>query len=67
MQGVIKVIKADKGFGFIKAEDGQEYFFHVTGLVDGVYFDDLKEGDNVAFDVEDSDRGPKAVNVALAQ
>lgn len=62
MNGVIKK-KTDKGFGFI-AQDGQEkdLFFHSKSLV-GVTFDELKEGDNVSFDVEDSPKGPNAVNV----
>ncbi|OGE80218.1 MAG: cold-shock protein [Candidatus Doudnabacteria bacterium RIFCSPHIGHO2_01_FULL_45_18] len=62
MNGVIKK-KTDKGFGFITAE-GQEkdLFFHSNSLV-GVTFDELREGDNVTFDVEDSPKGKNATNV----
>jgi len=62
MNGVIKK-KTDKGFGFIAVE-GQEkdLFFHSNSLVD-VTFDELQEGDNVTFDVEDSQKGKNAVNV----
>ncbi len=62
MNGVIKK-KTDRGFGFISAE-GQEkdLFFHSNSLVD-VTFDELKEGDNVTFDVEDSPKGKNATNV----
>lgn len=62
MQGVIKK-KTDKGFGFITVE-GQEkdLFFHSNSLVD-VSFDELREGDKVTFDVEDSQKGKNAVNV----
>ncbi|MBX4186910.1 MAG: cold shock domain-containing protein [Candidatus Doudnabacteria bacterium] len=62
MNGVIKK-KTDKGFGFIKVE-GQEkdLFFHSNSLV-GVSFDELKEGDNVTFDVEETQKGPNATNV----
>jgi len=62
MNGVIKK-KTDKGFGFITAE-GQEkdLFFHSNSLVD-VTFDEIQEGDNVSFEVEDSPKGPNAVNV----
>jgi cold shock protein len=62
MNGVIKK-KTDKGFGFIKVE-GQEkdLFFHSNSLVD-VTFDEIKEGDAVSFDVEESQKGPNAVNV----
>ncbi len=65
MNGVIKK-KTDKGFGFI-AVDGQEkdLFFHSKSLVD-VTFDELQEGDKVTFDVEDSPKGPNAVNVQRA-
>ncbi|HBV33355.1 TPA: cold-shock protein [Patescibacteria group bacterium] len=62
MNGVIKK-KTPKGFGFI-SQDGQakDLFFHGNSLV-GITFDELQEGDNVSFDVEDSPKGPNAVNV----
>ena len=65
MNGVIKK-KTDKGFGFITVE-GQEkdLFFHSKSLV-GVTFDELQEGDNVSFDVEDSPKGKNATNVKRA-
>lgn len=65
MNGVVKK-KTDKGFGFITPE-GQEkdVFFHSKSLV-GVTFDELSEGDNVTFDMEDSPKGPNAVNVSRA-
>ena len=65
MNGVIKK-KTDKGFGFITAE-GQEkdLFFHSKSLVD-VTFDELNEGDQVSFDVEDSPKGKNATNVKRA-
>jgi CspA family cold shock protein len=65
MNGVIKK-KTDKGFGFITVE-GQEkdLFFHGNSLVD-VTFDELKEGDKVTFDIQDSQKGPNATNVKRA-
>ena len=65
MNGVIKK-KTDKGFGFITA-DGQEkdLFFHSNSLV-GVTFNEINEGDQVSFDVEDSPKGKNAVNVQRA-
>lgn len=62
MEGIIKK-KTDKGFGFIAVE-GQEkdLFFHSNSLVD-VTFDELREGDKVTFDVQDSPKGPNAANV----
>ena len=60
MKGTVKFFNAHKGFGFIAAEDGKEYFVHQTALAEGVT---LNENDEVEFDVEQGDRGPKAVNV----
>ena len=60
MKGTVKFFNQGKGFGFIAAEDGTEYFVHQTSLEEGVT---LNEGDPVEFDVEEGDRGPKAVNV----
>lgn len=62
MQGIVKK-KTEKGFGFI-TPDGQEkdLFFHGNSLV-GVTFDELNEGDKVSFEVEQSEKGPNAVNV----
>jgi cold shock protein len=65
MQGTIKTIVVGKEFGFITA-DGREkdIFFHKNELK-GVNFEDLKAGDQVSFDEEASEKGPKAVNVTL--
>ncbi len=63
MNGRVKFFNEGKGFGFIEADDGKEYFVHQTGLNEGVV---LHENDNVTFDVAEGDRGPKAVNVSLA-
>ena len=61
MKGKVKFFNISKGFGFIAAEDGKEYFVHQTGLQPGV---ELKENDEVTFEVEQGDKGPKAVKVA---
>jgi len=61
MNGTVKFFNERKGFGFIAGEDGKEYFVHTTGLAEGTQ---LNENDAVTFDVEEGDRGPKAVNVA---
>ena len=62
MQGTIKRILRDRGFGFIRSSDGQEVFFHRNGLQQ-MDFDSLKEGSTVEFEVEQSDKGPRATNV----
>jgi len=62
MTGVIKK-KTDKGFGFIAIEgQAKDLFFHSKSLV-GVTFDELSEGETVTFEIEDSPKGPNAVNV----
>jgi cold shock protein len=63
MNGTVKFFNESKGFGFIAGEDGKEVFVHMSALGEGVT---LHENDAVTFDVEDGDRGPKAVNVQKA-
>ena len=60
MKGNVKFFNESKVFGFIAADDGKEFFVHQTAVMDDVT---LRENDPVTFDVEDGDRGPKAVNV----
>ena len=62
MQGTIKRVVRDRGFGFIRSTDGQEDFFHRNGLQQ-MDFDSLKEGSTVEFEVEQSEKGPRAANV----
>ena len=65
MTGSIKKL-TDKGFGFITAEGlAKDLFFHSNSLVD-VRFDELREGDAVTFDTEETAKGPSAVNVQRA-
>lgn len=64
--GTIKKIVSDRGFGFIAADDGREYFFHREGLEASVNFDRLLGGEKVTFDVEASQKGPRAQRVRLA-
>ena len=63
MEGTIKTLISDKGFGFITV-DGEEkdLFFHRNEL-QGVSFEELKVGDRVSFDKADSPKGPNATNV----
>ena len=61
-QGTVKWFSEKKGYGFISQEDGQDIFVHFSSIsMPG--FKTLIEGDQVSFDVEDSDRGPVAKNV----
>lgn len=61
MKGTVKFFDETKRFGFITGEDGKEYFVHESDLQEGVR---LQEGDEVSFDVEEGQRGPKAANVS---
>ncbi len=55
----------DRGFGFIAAPDGIEYFFHHTAC-NGTSFEALREGDSVTFTVGNGPKGPRAENVTAA-
>lgn len=59
MKGKVKFFNSEKGFGFIAGEDNKEYFAHKSGIKEG----SISEDDEVTFDVEEGDRGPKAVNI----
>ena len=64
--GTIKKVVADRGFGFIAAEDEKEYFFHRGGLDSSLDFDRLQGGERVEFDVEQSPKGARAAKVRAA-
>ncbi len=56
----------DRGFGFVKPDQGdKDVFFHARSLV-GVMYDDLREGEAVTFDLEEGPKGPSAINVKRA-
>jgi len=65
MNGTIKRLVSDKGFGFVAASDGNEYFFHQSACADG-QFDQLREGQSVTFNTGQGPKGPRAENVRLA-
>ena len=64
--GTVKKVVADRGFGFIVAEDGKEYFFHRSSLVPPLDFDQLVGGERVRFELESSPKGPRAAQVTAA-
>ena len=65
MQGSIVRLVRDRGFGFIKAENGTEVFFHATGVTGSTPYDSLNEGQTVSYDKEQDSRGrgERAINV----
>ena len=66
MFGTIKKVVKEKGFGFIIADDGgDEVFFHRSALAPKLQFDDLRERDEVQFDVRAGEKGRQAFNLRL--
>jgi CspA family cold shock protein len=62
MKGTVKWFNAEKGFGFIVSEEGEDVFVHFSAIqTDG--YKTLEEGQSVEFEIEQSPRGPQAVNV----
>ena len=65
MTGTVKWFNAEKGFGFITGEDGNDVFAHFSHInIDG--FKTLEEGQNVTFDVVEGEKGPQAENISIA-
>jgi CspA family cold shock protein len=62
MTGKVRTLRVDKGFGFIRDDGGNEYFFHQSAVY-GEGLQDLREGDSVEFDVGQGPKGPRAENV----
>ncbi|MCG8474852.1 MAG: cold shock domain-containing protein [Cytophagales bacterium] len=61
-QGKVKFFNDDKGYGFIiDSESGKEYFVHISGTRD-----EIREGDEVVFELEEGRKGLNAVDVKLA-
>jgi cold shock protein len=65
-KGSVKKVVTDRGFGFIAAEDGKEYFFHRSGVEESLDFDRLRGGEAVTFEIEQSQKGPRANRVRAA-
>ena len=62
MTGNVKWFNAEKGFGFIEREEGDDIFVHFTAI-QGEGFKTLEEGQEVEFDIVEGNRGPQAANV----
>jgi cold shock protein len=60
-KGKVKFFNEAKGFGFIQEENGEEIFVHVSGLND-----EIRENDQVTFEVQQGKKGLNAVNVSIA-
>ena len=64
-QGTVKWFNAEKGFGFIEVEGGEDVFVHFSAI-QGEGFKSLDEGQKVTFEIEEGQRGPQATNVQKA-
>lgn len=65
-KGTVKWFNAEKGFGFITSEDGNDLFVHFSEIQkDG--FKTLEEGETVTFDVKEGQKGPQAANVVVVK
>ena len=60
MKGTVKWFNDRKGFGFIQGDDEKDIFVHKNSLSEGIY---LNEGDPVEYEIEESEKGPNAINV----
>ncbi len=65
MTGKVKWFNAEKGFGFIERDGGDDVFVHFTAI-QGDGFKTLEEGQEVNFDIVEGNRGPQAANVTKA-
>lgn len=64
MTGTVKWFNAEKGYGFIKDEEGKDIFVHFSSINSDGY-KTLAEGQKVTYDLVESDRGPQAKNVTV--
>ncbi len=66
VQGTVKWFNDGKGYGFIEREEGDDVFVHYNSL-QGEGFKSLKEGQRVEFTLEQGEKGPQAVDVAVIE
>ena len=60
--GTVKFFNTRKGFGFIEGEDSKDIFVHANNLVD-----QISDGDKVSYEIEDTPKGPSAINVKIQE
>ena len=61
--GVVKWYNADKGYGFISCNEGNDVFVHHSQIKEKGPNKDLHEGENITFDIQENEKGPMAINL----
>ena len=64
-KGTVKEYDPERGFGFIRGEDGEDYFLHVSGLREHMKDKGLREGQRVLFDIDFDMKGDRAINIRI--
>jgi len=64
--GIVKWFDANKGYGFITSDEGEDIFVHYTAI-GGTGHRSLEEGQRVTFEIIESDKGPQAQNVSVPE
>ena len=68
MKGKVIMFNSSKGFGFISFKDGQDIFFHCSQLlIPGQTYKSVDVGEEVEFDIEESERGLRAINIKVVK
>ena len=60
LRGTVARLKVDKGYGFVRSDDGREFFFHRSDLLDMLDFEQLREGQAMTFEEAQSTKGLRA-------
>ena len=64
MEGTVNWFNIKKGYGFVKGDDGQDYFIHYTAVPKGVF---LREGDKISFESAQTEKGKQAKDIRLLE
>jgi len=67
MNGIVKIFKKSKGYGFILMEDGSEIYVHFNDIITEEKYKVLNKGDKVNFEIIETEKGQKAVNVIITE
>jgi len=67
LEGIVKIFKKSKGFGFISMGNGKDIFVHFNDIISEDKYKVLYKGDKVTFEIIDTDKGQRAVNVVVTE